>query len=235
MSSEYNFNTYGGYPDDDYTYDPDFVSPDDYDIDYMGRPDDDYLDDDSLESDFEDYIDHADFPDAYAYDEEPEPLTYEQIRQIVRDERERIDKESWADEDIIDRAVQRTAQAMEAHYAQREAPAARRELVEDLTVGLGPQAKRYLDEYLTGYTPDVFTAIRADQKTMDMLRRAAEYENARASSPRPSPLTEQVYGVNDYYDENFERSIDAMWRGGFNTVPGLTKERFREEMKRRVS
>jgi hypothetical protein len=115
------------------------------------------------------------------------------------------------------------------------APALKNDLVDELTIGLGEPAKKYLNDYFQGYTPDVFEGIRKDPKTMDMLRRAAEYENGRAPVQRRAPRTEGVHMVTENLDSNFERSIDAMWKGGFNSVPGLTKEKFREEMKRRVS
>ncbi len=212
--SEYRFNPYTGEPLDG---SPDYIDPD---------PEYGDLGDFTDYDDCGDYDPFAEDPYTadYGEDDEPEALSFDQIRQLVREESDRIQQEAFSEEDAIDRAVQRTAQAMEAFYAQREEPMARRELVEDLTVGLGTHARQYLNNYFHGYTPDVFAAIRKDPKTMDMLRRAAEYEDARRST---------LGAVRT--SDDFERSIDAMWKGGFSSVPGLTKERFRDEMRRRVS
>ncbi len=59
---------------------------------------------------------------------------------------------------------------------------ARESLIAELTQGLSDHTRDYLADYFVGYTVEVFQAIRQDPKTMNMLRRAAEYEHNRARS-----------------------------------------------------
>jgi hypothetical protein len=175
-----------------------------------------------------------DFGDPNPTSTPPTTLTEADIRRIMREEREAGDqREPDFEEQIINRAVDRASQMMQQQMAQVTAPAARRELVEDLTVGLDTPAKEYLNEYFKSFTADSIAVVRADKATMDMLRRAAEYESGSKVS-KPAPRSEGTSTVTEIHDDNFERSIDAMWNGGFASVPGLTKEKFREEMKRRV-
>lgn len=163
----------------------------------------------------------------------PIGISPDDVRQILREELGEP-REPDYEEQLVNRAVERAAQAMQAQMNRATAPAARREIVEDLTVGLGPSAKQYLSEYFQGYTPDVIDKVREHKPTMDMLRRAAEYEHSKSTS-RAAPRSESTVTTTEVVDTQFERELESMWNNGFKNVHGLTKEKFREEMKRRVS
>lgn len=172
------------------------------------------------------------------YDEPAPPappvLTAEQIRDIIREETRRDEHEPDYEETLIEKAVSKAATMMRQEMAQVTAPAARRDLVEEIAIGLDAPAKQYLNDYLQSYDANTISAIKQDKKTMDMLRRAAEFENVRGKSTKDAPRSEGTQTVTEHFDSAFESELDALWRGGFNQVPGMTKEKFREEMKRRT-
>ncbi len=130
--------------------------------------------------------------------------------------------------------IERLEQRLEQQRQQSEAPRARDAMVKELTVGLGPVAQDYLTDYFTGYTSDTFDQIRQDPKTMDMLRRAAEYEHMKAGQARRgAPRTETTYGVPQMeVDGATEAYIKDLWRGVGQDLrerrPGLKYADFRK-------
>ena len=177
---------------DDYLTDPDYGDPGYAEPDY-GETDYDpaYLD--SLAADdtsgyggyeaYEDYGDYEgepEYPDysddpyladyEYDYDDQPEQLTYDQIRQIVRDESDRLNRESWSEEEMIDRAVQRTAQAMEAHYAERVAEFFDGPMWELLSASLDRLSQSEKDKLLSTKSWEETLAVRARARQLDELR-----------------------------------------------------------------
>lgn len=187
-------------------------------------------------------------PDAPQFREpDPEPtpgLTAEDIRRIVREEREQangtseygdlVTREDMAK--IVGSEVSKVRDEIQQERAMEKAATKfRNELINEIGSNLGEGGKSYLRGQLEEFDAQGLYGLTQSPKVKDTLFRAAAYEDVKAKTAKQAPRSEGTQAVTENTDSEFERSIEAMWSGGFNTVPGLTKERFREEMKRRVS
>lgn len=182
-------------------------------------------------------------PQAFAWelpDPKPptqEPLSQDAVRQMIREDYERLRSEE-REPDFEEALIGKALQVFEQRAAVREAPRARRDLVDDLTQGLGASAKEYLSDYLDGYDASVIGGIRSDKKTMGMLRLAAEQAEAKKPASKSAPRSESAATVSsEHADSQVEGELMTLWKGGFKTAfeeHGKTFDDFRKEMTKRI-
>lgn len=187
-----------------------------------------------------------DAPEFRAPDPEPEPrLTAEDIRRIVREEREQAPAE-YGDlitrEDmskVVGEELGRMRQEMQQERAmERAAVKFRDDLITEIGANLGEGGKAYLRSQLDDFDAQGLYGLTQNPKVKDTLFRAAAFEDVKAKTTKVAPRSEGTDTVTGALDANNEAELKVLWKGGFKTAfeeHGKTFDDFRKEMNRRTT
>lgn len=165
---------------------------------------------------------------------EEKPVTAAQVAQIVAQHLSaKEEREVGYEEEIINKAVQQATGQMAQFYAQQTRDAEAERLTNRLTKGLPDESRDYVEGFLAKFDGTQLQMLKADKDTLDLIRRAAEFEGMKGKGPAKTanaPRSEGTQTVEKHSDSKIAAEVDKMWNQGFKNIPGMTKEKLMERM-----
>jgi len=164
----------------------------------------------------------------------PQPLTAELVAQIVAQQLQAQgqQREVGYEDEIINKAVETATQRMMQINAQQMAPIEAERLTNKITKGLSEESREYVETFLSKFDANGLQMLKADKDTLDLIRRAAEFEGMKGKPVKgaPAPRSEGTQTVEKHTDSKISAEVDKMWNQGFKNIPGMTKEKLHERM-----